>query len=192
MDRRLQRITSHTRSRIGIKPFDNGRVISRCVGKRGSGQTSPREVREIAGRPQFVQHYWVVEWIDDNTHVGEILGGASHDGQATYIDEFDARIRREGVEVADHNVNWLDAGLSEIPKVVRVGTVGEDASMNCGMEGLYPATQHLGKLCHLDNLSDQQSFPHQVFRRSATGQHFPSEINQTACQIDDPRLVIDR
>ena len=69
--------------------------------------------------PQLVQHDRVVVGRGDDADVGVVLGGAAHHGRPADVDQLDRGVGGERVEVADHQVDGLDALGLEVGQVAR-------------------------------------------------------------------------
>src|SRR5581483_1970316 len=110
----------------------------------GPGQAPAGVVRKGAVPAQLVEHSAVVGGVDHDAHVGVVLGRRPHHGGAAHVDHLDAGLGPEGVEVADHQIDGLDALGLQVGQVLGLGAVGQDAAVDLGVEGLHPPAQHLG------------------------------------------------
>jgi len=188
---RLEGIVDVVGGRIGVEPGHDRRVVGRGVGERRPGQAAAGGISQPTVDPELCQQPLVVARIDDDPDVGVVLGRRTDHGRPTDVDQLDARIRRERVEVAHHQVDGRDAPLAEVLHVGRVGPVSQDPGVDHGVEGLHPSTQHLRRLCDLSHPGHRNALGCQQGRRSTAGDHLPPQLDQPAGELHDPRLVVD-
>src|ERR1017187_1664427 len=74
-----------------------------------------------------------------------VLGGRADHRWSADVDEFDGGIGRERVEIAHHEVNEPDVVVFQVGHVLGLGPVGQNASVDLGVQRLHPSAQHLGK-----------------------------------------------
>jgi hypothetical protein len=114
------------------------------VGERGPGQPAARGAGQEPGGPELAQHAGVVGRVHHHADVGVVLGRRPHHGGPAHVDHLDRGLRAERVEVADDEVDGVDALSFQVGQVLGLGTVGEDAAVDPGVQGLHPPAQHLG------------------------------------------------
>ena len=81
---------------------------------------------------------------DHDADMVVVLRRRPHHGGPPDVDELDGRIGGERIEVAHHQVDEADALPLDVGQVVGLRPVGQDASVDGGVEGLDPAAEHLG------------------------------------------------
>ena len=124
---------------LGSTSSSNHVAISRVVGgdlcERVARQATFRLLADLAVGAQFVEHHGVVGRVDDDCYELVVLCCSPHHGRATDIDQLDAGVGGEGVEVADQQVDWLDAVLGHVGLVFSLRRIRQQTAVNRGMKG---------------------------------------------------------
>lgn len=138
---------------------------------------------------QFGEDRFVLRGIGEYRDVAVILRGRANHGGATHVNEVDRRVRREGVEVADHEVEGDDLVTLERVAVVGLIEVGQDRPVNARVQRLHPTVEHLGKSRHLFDLEVVDSRVTQRARRAARGYELDAQRAQGTRELHEPGLV---
>src|SRR5215213_9566867 len=110
----------------------------------------------------------VVGRVADDGDPGVVLGGGPHHGGAADVDALDGQGGGdvgggdgllERVEVDHDQVEGGDAGMLQLGPVAGLGTVGQEAGVDPGVEGLDPAVEELGEAGQLLDPGDGQAVP---------------------------------
>ena len=91
----------------------------------------------------------VLRRVGDDADVTRVLRGGAHHGRPADVDELDRRVRGEGIEVADDEVDGGDVVLVEAPQVLGFRRVGEDPAVEPRVQRLHATVEHLGKTGHV-------------------------------------------
>ncbi len=70
--------------------------------------------------------------------------------------------------------------------------IGEDATVDGGMQRLDPAPEHFGSAGEVGHLDVIDAGLTQGCRRAAARDQFPPQVRETAGQVDQPGFVIHR
>ena len=81
-----------------------------------------------------------------------ILRRRAHHRRSPDVDEFDRGIRREGVEIAHHEINRRDVVFGQRGAVLGLVEVGQNAGVNPRVQRLHPTVKHLGKSGHVGDV----------------------------------------
>src|SRR5829696_2786091 len=110
----------------------------------------------------------VVGRVADDGDPGVVLGGGPHHGGAADVDALDGQGGGdvgggdgllERVEVNHDQVEGGDAGMLQLGPVAGLGTVGQEAGVDPGVEGLDSAVEELGEAGQLLDPGDGQAVP---------------------------------
>ena len=135
LEREVQRARQRVGRRIGgVEPRDDRGVVRGGVGERVAGEPPPRRVRQPAVLADLGDDGLVVGRVDDDADVGVVLGRRPHHRRPADVDQLDARVGRERVQVDDDQRDRLDAVLGEVGAVRLVVEVGEDAAVHLRVE----------------------------------------------------------
>ena len=110
--------------------------------------------------------------------------------RAADVDQLDAGIGREGVEVDDHEVDRLDPVLGEIGAMRRIRRVGEDSSVHLRVQGHDAVTEDCREPGELGDVRDRHPAGRDLPRRAAARQHPPAGGMEPLGEFGDPRLVV--
>ena len=80
----------------------------------------------------------------------------------------------------------------QVGQVARHVAVGQYPAVDLGVQGLDPASQHLGGAGDLGHLDVGDAGIGQGGRRVATGHQVPPQVGQSPGQLDQPLFVVDR
>ena len=154
-----------------------------------------------AQRTDIGDHLGVVCGIDHDCHALVVLGRRAHHRWAADIDILDSIFQchigvgdglGEGVEVHDNEVDGANPVLRDGRHVLRLVAVGEDASVDLGVEGLDPAFQHLGEARELVDGAHRQSCILERLCGASRGDQLHPCRRQRLRKFHDPRLVRNR
>ncbi len=137
-----------------VEPGHDGGVVGRGVGEGGPGQPTASGVAQAPLRPQLLQHVAVRRWVDHDPDMRVVLGRRPHHGGPADVDQLDAGLAGERVEVGHDQVDRGDVPGLEVGHVVGVRPIGQDPAVDLGVQGLDPAPEHLGGIGdpgHFDN-----------------------------------------
>src|ERR1019366_1261892 len=178
---------------VTLEPGHGRRIVGGGTRKGLPGQTPTGVGRQgPAVRSQLVEHVVVLVRAGDHTNPGVVLGcGTNHRGAAD-VDGLDAGGGEERVEVADHEVEGLDALRVEIGSVDRVGEIGEETAMDTRVECLDAPIEHLG--CTGDGLhgDDRDAGLHQRRGSVPRRDQLEAELVQRRRELREAGLVVDR
>ena len=161
------------------------------MGERGSGETATGGLAERAVGPDLVEHPLVVGRVDDDADVRMVLRCGAHHRRSTDVDQFDARIRRERVEVDDHEIDRLDAVMLHVGDVLGVGRVGEDPAVDLRMQGDHTMAENRGEPGQLRDVGDGDTGVADGSGGTAARHQVPPQLVQGSGELDDAGLVVD-
>ena len=137
-----------------VEPRDDRGVVRRSVGEGGAGKTAPGGVGEHTTGVEFVEHGLVVDRVDDDADVCMVLGSGTHHCRPADVDQADAGIGRERVQVDHHEVDRLDAVMGHVGDVLGVGGVGEDPAVDLGVQRDDPVAEDRRQSGELRDIRD--------------------------------------
>ena len=117
-----------------VEPRDDRGVVRGGVGESVAGESPPCRVGQLTVVADLGDDGLVVGRVDDDAHVGMVLGRRPHERRTADVDQLDPRVGRERVEVDDDQRDRLDAVLGEVGAVRLVVEVGEDAAVHLRVE----------------------------------------------------------
>jgi len=123
--------------------------------------------------------------------VREVLGGGPHEGRPADVDQLDAGVRGERVQVDHHQVDRLDAVLCHLRRVVRLVPVGEDAAVHLRVQRHHAMIEDRGHTRHLGDIGDVDSGGGESRRRSTRRDDAPPGCDKAPRELLDPRFVVD-
>ena len=174
-----------------VEPVHDGRVVGGGVGEGVPGQPEAGLGRQRAAPAQLVEDGAVGRGGDHDADVGVVLGRGADHGRTADVDELDGGIRAEGVEVAHHEVDGPDALALQVGQVLGLRAIGQDAPVDGRVEGLDPASEHLGGTGEVGHLHVVDAGLGQGRRRPAARDQLPAQSGQPLSQVDGPGLVVD-
>jgi hypothetical protein len=175
----------------GVEPGDDRRVVLGGMGERVAGQSSAGAVGQRAVGAQLVDHRAVVGGVDDHAHMGVVLGRGAHHRRPADVDQLDARIGGERVEVADDEVDRRDAVLLHVGQVLGIGRVGEDPAVHLGMQRDDPVPEDGGHARQIRDVDHLDVCVGDGAGRPSRGDEGPAEIAEVTGEVDDAGLVVD-
>ena len=149
-------------------------------------------------RLQLLQHRLIVGRIDDDGDASMVLGGCAQHGRTPDVDVLDGLIERharashrllERIQVDGQQIDAANAVLLKGRHVCGQVTPGQQAAVHLRVQGLHPAIQHLRKAGVVGNLDDGHAGFGQHPGRSARGQDLHAQGVQSACELQNARLV---
>ena len=156
-----------------------------------SGQPSSGGVGQGAGDSDLVEDRTVVSRVDNHAHVGVVLGRCPHHGRATNVDQLNPGVRRERVEVPNHQVDGHDASGFQVGQMPGIGSVGQDPAVDRWVQRLNPAPKNLRGPGDFADLHHGYALVSQNQGRTPAGDQLPARFDQPACQVRDTGLVVD-
>jgi hypothetical protein len=121
--------------------------------------------------------------------VGVVLRRRPHHGRTTDVDEFDARVRLERVEVHHHQVDRLDAMGRHVGDVGGFRRIGQQATMNPRVQRDHPVVEDGGKSGEVGHVSDRDASGGNRGGRATAAENAPPGGMQPNGQIGDTGLV---
>ncbi len=176
----------------------NRGVVLRRVPERLDREPLARGVGQAAAGADFVGHRGVVRGIDDDAHVGVVLGRGAHHRRAADVDHLDdvaqsdalgAGRLLERVEVDHDEIDRFDVVVREIFHVARVVAQREDAAVDSRVQRLDPAVEHLRKPRVVGHRGDPDALFPQEPCRAAARQDLDAAVGKRTGQVDDAVLV---
>jgi hypothetical protein len=141
---------------------------------------------------------FVVRRRSDHGHVFEVFSCRPQHGGPTDVDvlhqfaERDARLPRrlfESVKIDHHHVDGFDVVFGHGRQVLDATPQMQNAPMYLGMQGFYPAIQHLWKTGKVGNIPDSKPGVAQGTRGTAGRNQFHVQARQLAGEIYQASLV---
>jgi hypothetical protein len=177
--------------RLGEPPGDVG-VVGRDHGE-GPGRQGPAGGGcEHPVAADLLQDRAVVLGPDDHTDVRMVLRRRPDQRRPADVDQLDARVVPEGVEVHDHQVEGLDAVIVQLGSMLRVVPVGQQPPVDLRMQRHHPVTQDRGEPGQLGHVGHREPGVAQRRRRGPRGHQVPAPVGQALGEPDDTGLVVDR
>ena len=127
----------------------------------------------------------------NHAHVGVVLGSCAHHGRATNVNQLNPGVRRERVEVPNHQVDGHDASGFQVGQMPGIGSVGQDPAVDCWVQRLNPASKNLRGPGDFADLHHGYALVSQNQGRTPAGAQLPARFDQPACQVRDTGLVVD-
>ena len=184
-------------AQLGAQPAADGGVVLRRMAEGLQGQLAAQLRADGAGG-QRLEEGLVLAGAGEHRHVGMVLGGGAHHGGATNVDVLDRQLPGdiragdgfpEGVEVHHHHSDGRDPLGLEIRLMGRIGSLGQDAAMDAGVQGFHPAAQDFRGAGVLRHLGDGQASCRQGCCRTAAGNELVARRQQPLGQGHQPLLV---
>jgi hypothetical protein len=147
------------------EPIGDRRIVNGGAGISLGGELAPqRECGRAAMLAQFRQHGRIVTRIDDDRHVGVVLGRGADHGRAADVDVLDAGLEVgalgdgcfERIEADDEEVDGSNAVRAHRGGVIVIVAHGEQATVHLGMQRLHAAVHHFGKAGQLRDFEHRQ------------------------------------
>ena len=136
------------------------------------------------------EHGVVVGRVDDDGDAVVVLRRRPDHRRAADVDQVDAGIGGERVEVDDHEVDRFDPVLGEIGAMRRIRRVGEDAAVHLRVKGHDAVTEDCREPGELGDVGDRHSAGRDLPRRAAARQHPPAGGMESLGEFGDSRLVV--
>ncbi len=192
LESEVQGAGQHVGRRIaGVEPGDDRGVVGSGAGERIASEPPPRRVRQPAVLTDLGDDGLVVARIDDDADVGVVLRRRPHERRPTDVDQLDAGVGRERVQVDHDQRDRLDAVLGEISAVRLVVEVGEDAAVHLGVERHDPMAEDRREAGEVGDVGHGHTGRGDRRRGSAARDERPAQTVQCGRQLDDTRLVVD-
>ena len=131
-------------------------------------------------------------------HRFKVLGGRPKHRRTADVDILDhflighARLggrSLERIEVADDEIDRLNAVRRDRSHVLRRVATGEQTAVDDRMESLHPSIEHLREARNLRDVADGEARVGQSFSSAAGGDEFDPEPDQSLGEIDEAGLV---
>ncbi|CAB4836390.1 unannotated protein [freshwater metagenome] len=168
-----------------VEPRDDGRVVGRGVRERLAGERPTHVGTQLTVRAQLVEHARVVGRIDEHADVRVVLRCAAHHGGPADVDELDAGLARERVEVHRDETERLDAVRGEVDKVRLVIEVGEDAAVHLGMQRHHAMAEHDRRTGHRRHILHRYPGRRDRARGASRGDQLPTQLDEPLGELDD-------
>ena len=181
------------RSAVGRRPVEPGHdlgVVGGRAGERRGRQPAAGGRRQPAALAQLGEHRLVVGRVDDDADVGVVLGRRPDHRRAADVDQVDARIAGERVEVDDDERDRRDVVVLEVTAVVGIVRVGEDPAVHLRVERHDAVAEDGGEPRDLGDVGHRDAGLGDGPRRAAAGQQRPAELVETTGEVGDAGLVV--
>jgi hypothetical protein len=139
--------------------------------------------------------------LGNHQHMPVVLRRRTQQRHPADVDHLDRLLERairvghsllERVQVHHHHVDRLDPVRFELPHMLGVVAVGQDAGVDRGVQRLHPAVEHLGIAGDVLDQRDRDAGLTQCPGRAAGGDDLDAEfVVQRAGEVDDAGLVVD-
>ena len=184
---------------LGCGPGSHGGVVGGGVGECASGQAAAllqREATVLSGLNRAL----VVGRVHHNCDGIVVLCSCANHGGAANVDLLNdgvlIRTRShgldEGVQVHDDQIEGLDVQLAEGVDVLLLAAVSQNTGVDARVQGLHTALEALGKAGHLGHLGDGNACGRNGRRGRTGGHQGHAGLVQTAGEILQAGLVVDR
>ena len=140
---------------------------------------------------QLLQDGPVLSGIDDHRDVSAVLRRGPDHRRAPDVDHLDRRLCLERVQVASDDVDRCDVLGRQVLEVGRDGPIGQDARVDCRMQGLHAPPQHLGHASELGDFAMLDPGRFQDLRGAAARHELDAEAGQ-AGELVQAGLVVNR
>jgi hypothetical protein len=201
VERRCQRFAGDRAAGVGTaglrfttpagQPRGNGRVVRRGPGESGLGQIPLRGSRQRPRRAELREHRSVLRRVHDHADVSVVLGRGSDHGRTPDVDQLDARLRGERIEVHDEQADGVDAELLELGSVLGLVDVRQEPGVDGGMECDDAVPEDGREARQLGHVGDREPRVDQRTRRPSARHQAPAQLVQPRGQLDDAALVVD-
>ena len=166
-----------------IEPLDDLCVVGGGELEGPPRQPTPRSRRDTAAGAQLLQDRLVVARIEEDPDVGVVLGGGPHHRRSTDVDELDAGVNVERIQPGDDQRDRFDAVFLQVPLVIRVVGVGEDAAVDQRVKCHNSVAEDRGEAGELGNVGDRNTCLADGPRRATTRDQLPAELVQTPAPV---------
>ena len=173
-----------------VEPRRDLRVVRGDPRERIACETAFGRCADRSVGTQFVEHDAVVGGVDDHGDELVVLGCGTHHRRAADVDQLDARIAGERIQVAHHQIDRLDPVLRHVGLVRRLGGVGEQSTVNLGMQGDDTVVENCRHAGELGEVGDGRTGSRNCLGRAAAADHLPAESMQVGGELDDAGLVV--
>ena len=175
-----------------VEPAHNSSVVGGGPGEGLSRQSLPGGCAQLSPLLDLLEYGRVVQRIGYHPHVVMVFGGRPDQGRASYVDVFRAGSALEGVQIHHHQVDRIDAVLFHLGLMGGIGSVGQDAAVNLGVERHHPMSQQ-GRITRVvGQVGHRPTGGLQRGRCPSTGQELPSGLGQSGGKLHNPGLVVHR
>ncbi|NDD61581.1 MAG: hypothetical protein EBZ46_04950 [Actinobacteria bacterium] len=123
----------------------------------------------------LAEHFGILRGLGYHRYVTMILRGGAHDGWATHINQIDARLALERIQVHHGKRNRLDAVGHQVVPVRWVVNVGEQSAMHGRMQGHDAMSKNCGITRHRRHIGSRDTRVSECPGGAATRQEFPTE-----------------
>ena len=185
---------------VAGEPRGDRRLVGGTRRERLCGERAASLERHLAVLAKLAQHDLVLARVADHGDVREVLRGGAQHRRAADVDHLDRlflgrpdprRKRREWIEVDADDLERLDLLVGELLEVVFAIALGEDARVDCRVERLDAAAQHLRCTRHVLDLGDRQPLLCKELRGAAGRDELEPELVQAAREVVDAFLLVD-
>ena len=100
--------------------------------------------------------------------------------------------RTERIEVANNEIDWINAVGRHVGLVLWVVAVSENAAVHLGMQRDDPMAEHHRRAGVVGDVDDRHTRSGDFAGGATTGNQLPTEINQSLSERGDTGLVVHR
>ena len=164
-------------------------VVSGDASERYSGQRATRCCREFTLLTQFGEHAVVLRRVHHHTDMGMILCGRTNERWPTYVDEVNARIAAEGIQVYHRESERFDAICGKFGDMLGLIEVGQQSAVNHRMQRDYAVPQNGGISGEVGKVYDRQTCASNGFGGSTAADEAPTKVVQSLRKLNDSGLI---
>ncbi len=177
------------------------RVVGRDHRERLGRQALAELRRDLAKALDLVDDLRVLRWVAQRCHAGIVARRRGQERDAADIDHLDglvdghdarADLRRERLDVDDHDVDQSDALRGELFEVRRHVATREDPGVDLGMEGLDLAADERRRGRERADRLDRDAVRGERFARAVGGEDLDAKFQQVTREGRDAIAVRDR
>ena len=132
----------------------------------------------------------VVDRVHDHTDVGVVLRRSTHHRRAADVDELDARVRGERVQVDDDEVDGVDAVFGHVGLVGRVRRIGEQPAVHLRVQRDDAVIEDGRQPGEVGEIGDRHAGLGDGFGGPAAADDPPPGCMQPCGELDDAGLVV--
>ena len=140
-------------------------------------------------RRDFGEHRVVVGRVHHHTDMRMVLGRGTHHGRATDVDELDAGVAAERVQVHHHQRDGLDVVRRHVGLVLLVGGVGQQATVHLRVQRDDSMIEDCRQPGEVGEVGDGHAGRCHRGSGTTTADQAPPGTMQTLGELDDAGLV---
>ena len=151
-------------------------------------------------RGQFIEHGGIIGGLDDDSHIGMVLGCGADHRRAANVDVLDAVVIvralgdgfLERIKIHDEEIDRLDVVRLHRRGMVLVGADRQQAAMHARMQRLDAAVHHFGKAGQVGDIGNGEPRVLQRLGGAAGGDEIDAERGQRAGEFNQAGFVGNR